>query len=319
MESNNLDEVGDSATSMLVTEDALNVPESTPGINSTVIISASSEAIESVHEVVPQISETSIIGEENHATISDQTEKMDTAESEAKLDSTTGEQATTNTPQETNETTTLHDTNTSANSNAELKPSEDLDEDEDEDDLIKEINEFGTLGDLNEPFGDSFPAISSGGDANNGAISSHTFRKTEWDVKKLENHVRLMYGDDTLTENMSPSQLNAYLKSFFEFAKKSDGMEYEPESLIGFMNSFERYLKTKSYPESLLRSDSFKDARTFLKKKRELVRSIGRLVRTKTNDTFFVLQYHRNMLKEKNLLNRDNPDCLLAEVSQFLN
>lgn len=91
-------------------------------------------------------------------------------------------------------------------------------------------------------------------------------------------------------------------------------MDYEPESLIGFMNSFERYLKTKNYPESLLRSETFKESRTELKKKRDLVRSIGKLIRTKTKDTCYLLQFHRNLLKEKSLLSRDNPDCLLAEI-----
>jgi hypothetical protein len=149
---------------------------------------------------------------------------------------------------------------------------------------------------------------------NGNNVSTHTFRKTEWDVKKLENYVRLAFNDSTPMENMPPVQMNRYLKSFFELAKKSDGMDYEPESLIGFMNSFERYLKTKNYPESLLRSDTFKDSRTVLKKKRDLVRSIGKLIRTKTKDTCYLLQFHRNLLKEKGLLNRDNPDCLLAEI-----
>ena len=145
-------------------------------------------------------------------------------------------------------------------------------------------------------------------------VSTHTFKKTEWDVKKLENYVKNAFCDHTPMEGMQPALLNRYLISFFELAKKSDGMDYEPESLIGFMNSFERYLKTKSYPESLLRSETFKDARTLLKNKRDLVRSIGKLIRTKTKDTSYLLQFHRNLLKEKNLLNRDNPDCLLAEI-----
>jgi hypothetical protein len=143
----------------------------------------------------------------------------------------------------------------------------------------------------------------------------YTFRKTEWDVKKMENYVKLTFGEVIAMEKLDPPTLNEYLKSFFEHAKKSDGMDYEPESLIGFMNSYERYLKTKNYPESLLRSDAFKESRTILKNKRELVRSIGKLIRTKSKDTCFVLQYHRNLLKEKGLLNRDNPDGLLAEVS----
>ena len=187
------------------------------------------------------------------------------------------------------------------------------------------------LGDLDDPPGDdmddtlgatlsSSPSLGGGGgnassfvmSGNN--VSTHTFRKTEWDVKKLENYVRLSFGDATPMENMAPALMNRYLKSFFELAKKSDSMDYEPESLIGFMNSFERYLKTKNYSESLLRSETFKESRTVLKKKRELVRSIGKLIRTKTKDTCYLLQFHRNLLKEKGLLNRDNPDCLLAEI-----
>jgi hypothetical protein len=145
-------------------------------------------------------------------------------------------------------------------------------------------------------------------------LNVNTFRKTEWDVKKLENYVRLSFNDPSPMEGMQPAKMNLYLVSFFKLAKKSDGMDYEPESLIGFMNSFERYLRTKNYPESLLRSDTFKEARTELKKKRDLVRSIGQLIRAKTKDTCYLLQFHHNLLKEKGLLNRDNPDFLLAEI-----
>ena len=145
-------------------------------------------------------------------------------------------------------------------------------------------------------------------------VSTHTFKKTEWDVKKLENYVKNAFCDPTPMEGMNPQLLNRYLISFFELAKKSDGMDYEPESLIGFMNSFERYLKTKQYPESLLRSETFKEARTLLNKKKELVRSIGKLIRTKTKDTCYLLQFHRNLLKEKGLLERDTPDNLIAEI-----
>lgn len=174
-------------------------------------------------------------------------------------------------------------------------------------------------GDLQNSLKDSPPSSPTQYNLNNlmsslNNVSTHTFRKTEWDVKKLENYVRNAFCDNTPMESMRPIQLNRYLKSFFELAKKSDGMDYEPESLIGFMNSFERYLKTKNYPESLLRSETFKEARTVLKKKRDLVRSIGKLIRTKTKDTCYLLQFHRNLLKEKGLLSRDNPDCLLAEI-----
>ena len=51
-----------------------------------------------------------------------------------------------------------------------------------------------------------------------------------------------------------------------------------------------------------------------LKRKRDLIRTIGRLVRIKNKDTSYLLKFYRNLFKEKGLLNRDNPDSLLAEV-----
>lgn len=192
---------------------------------------------------------------------------------------------------------------------------EQLDEDQNDDVNLKEIDKFDDSLAMSPCGFGSISGISSSPYTMNGSnVSTHTFRKTEWDVKKLENYVRLSFGDATPMENMESQLMNRYLVSFFKLAKKSDGMDYEPESLIGFMNSFERYLKTKNYPESLLRSETFKESRTELKKKRDLVRSIGKLIRTKTKDTCYLLQFHRNLLKEKGLLNRDNPDCLLAEI-----
>jgi hypothetical protein len=164
--------------------------------------------------------------------------------------------------------------------------------------------------------GTSFNASVSSGPS--GIVSNHTFKKTEWDVKKFENHVRTVFGDTQPMESMQPEILNTYINNFFEYAKKGDGMEYEPESLIGYMNSFERYLKAKNYPESLLRSDIFSDTRSMLKRKRDLVRTIGRLVRIKNKDTPYLLKFYRNLFKEKGLLNRENPDCLLAEVRTFI-
>ena len=189
--------------------------------------------------------------------------------------------------------------------------------DDENDPSLKEIEESlamspGSFNNLSDIGSTSF-SMGSGG-AN---VSNHTFKKTEWDVKKFENHVRAVFGDTTPIETMQPDVLNNYINNFFEFAKKGDGMEYEPESLIGYMNSFERYLKSKNYPESLLRSDLFSNTRTMLKQKRELVRTIGRLVRIKNKDTPYLLKFYRNLFKEKDLLNRDNPDSLLAEVSLF--
>ena len=51
-------------------------------------------------------------------------------------------------------------------------------------------------------------------------LNVNTFRKTEWDVKKLENYVRLSFNDLTLMEGMQPAKMNLYLVSFFKLAKK---------------------------------------------------------------------------------------------------
>ena len=91
-------------------------------------------------------------------------------------------------------------------------------EDENNDDInLKEIDKFDDSLAMSPCGFGSLSGIGSSPYTMNGSnVSTHTFRKTEWDVKKLENYVRLSFGDATPMENMEPVLMNRYLVSFFK-------------------------------------------------------------------------------------------------------
>jgi len=89
--------------------------------------------------------------------------------------------------------------------------------DENDDVNLKEIDKFDDSLAMSPCGFGSLSGIGSSPYTMNGSnVSTHTFRKTEWDVKKLENYVRLSFGDATPMENMDPAQMNRYLVSFFK-------------------------------------------------------------------------------------------------------
>jgi len=106
-------------------------------------------------------------------------------------------------------------------SNEQMGASDPMDEDglddEHNDDVnLKEIDKFDdSLAMSPCGFGSLSGVASSPYTMNGSNVSTHTFRKTEWDVKKLENYVRISFGDVTPMENMEPSLMNRYLISFF--------------------------------------------------------------------------------------------------------
>ncbi len=100
----------------------------------------------------------------------------------------------------------------------QLHASEAMDDDglDDENNDLKDIDKYDeSLAMSPGGFGSIGGVGSSPYTLNGSNVSTHTFRKTEWDVKKLENYVRISFGDVTPMENMEPAQMNRYLISFF--------------------------------------------------------------------------------------------------------
>ena len=54
-----------------------------------------------------------------------------------------------------------------------------------------------------------------------------------------------------------PVYLNELLSEFILSVRTKEGQEYEPSSLRGMVASFERHLKRKSYPVSIINDPAF--------------------------------------------------------------
>ena len=102
----------------------------------------------------------------------------------------------------------------------------------------------------------------------------NTLSKTYYNLKLLETFLH----QDNINEKrpihqIAPIELCTLLCKFFLSVRKLDGSNYEPNSLRGFMSSYERYLRHKDYEYSLSSSPEFAKLRDVMKsKQRELKR-----------------------------------------------
>ena len=58
-----------------------------------------------------------------------------------------------------------------------------------------------------------------------------------------------------------PAELNELLLEFILSVRTKEGQDYEPSSLRGMVASFERHLKRKSYPVSIINNLAFERLR----------------------------------------------------------
>ena len=71
--------------------------------------------------------------------------------------------------------------------------------------------------------------------------------------------------------NIEPKALNNYILEFIVKVRKQDGGEYEPTTLRSFISSFDRFLRKKNYPTTIIEGDEFRKTRECLAaKQREL-------------------------------------------------
>lgn len=104
----------------------------------------------------------------------------------------------------------------------------------------------------------------------------NTLTKTFYDLKLLEAFMQ----QDTVNEErpiyeMPPNELCDLLCRFFLSVRKSDGSNYEPNTLRGFLSSFDRQLRRQNYDYSLSNSVEFAQVREVLKSKQRQLKRFG--------------------------------------------
>ena len=85
----------------------------------------------------------------------------------------------------------------------------------------------------------------------------------------LRGEVRLIY-------LLSPTDLDKVLQSFYAEVRKTNGDEYEPNSLASMQAGIDRYLKESNYHVSIIRDGLFSTSRAVLEGKCKNLREHGK-------------------------------------------
>ena len=124
-----------------------------------------------------------------------------------------------------------------------------------------------------------FPVVSSEEimEINESAASKNTKRTTQTWLTDLEwkKWCEARNIDDRI-ERFSPQALDEVLTKSYVEARKTDGSEYEPDSLRAMQASIDRYLRQKSYLESIITGREFRRSQETLKSKANLLRYQGK-------------------------------------------
>ncbi|XP_078363476.1 uncharacterized protein KIAA1958-like [Oculina patagonica] len=140
-----------------------------------------------------------------------------------------------------------------------------------------------------------------------------TVKKTNSDVSKFVKFIQEPPRSEerSLTE-IPPAELDNYLCHFILEIRKTDGEQYEPDSLTSFRNSIERHLSQQQYKYSLIESREFAKHREVLKAKRKELKGNGK--GRKPNASNPLSKEDRVELFKRGFLGSHNPQSLQATI-----
>ena len=107
--------------------------------------------------------------------------------------------------------------------------------------------------------------------------NKNTLSKTFYDMKLLKTFLSQPdINESCPIEAIPPTELCPLLSKFLLGVRKSDGSNYEPGTLRGFISSFDRRLKKQQYGYSLIQSIEFSKLREVLKFKQVELKKDGK-------------------------------------------
>ena len=119
-------------------------------------------------------------------------------------------------------------------------------------------------------------------------------------------------GEIRETSEIPPFELNELLSEFILSVRTKEGQEYEPSSLRGMVASFERHLKRKSYPVSIINDLAFKKLRKTLQSKQKQLKKQGR--GNKPNASVALTEDEIKVLFDKGLLGVSSLEAILKTL-----
>ena len=143
--------------------------------------------------------------------------------------------------------------------------------------------------------------------------NKNTVRKTEQSIRLfktwLENEPRY---DTREPWQIPASELDNYIGSFILSIRKSDGEEYEPDTLTSYHRGIDRSLRENHYPFSIITDKEFLTSRTVLASKRKELKQKGK--GNKPNRAEPITMSEEKLLMEKGCLGNNSPKQLLNRM-----
>lgn len=110
--------------------------------------------------------------------------------------------------------------------------------------------------------------------------NKNTLSKTRRDLALLKEYLESKNVKQN-PEEIQPSVLDELLSTFLVEVRKTDGSEYEPTTLRSFVSSFDRYLRKKDYPCTIIEGQEFRRTREALVAKQKDLKNSGKGKKTK--------------------------------------
>lgn len=108
--------------------------------------------------------------------------------------------------------------------------------------------------------------------------------KNTFDWNLLNLFIKETKNEKRAIETIPPPELSDLLCKFFLGVRKSDGFNYEQNTLGTFISSFDRHLRRMKYGKQIISSLEFSNAREVLKAKQKDLKSEGRANISKKSD-----------------------------------
>lgn len=138
--------------------------------------------------------------------------------------------------------------------------------------------------------------------------NKNTLSKTNRDVALLKEFLRTKEIDKEM-QNLEAKELDEVLCAFIVSVKKKDRAEYERTTLRSFISSFDRYLRKKGYPTTIIDGQEFSKTRETLVAKQKELKKAGKGSKTKAARA--LTDDEVDILYGQNLLGLSSPESLL--------
>ena len=99
-------------------------------------------------------------------------------------------------------------------------------------------------------------------------MNTNTVKKTRHDVNVLKEYMKFIE-ESRLIKDIPAKELNSLLEDFFMCVKKSDGTQFEPNSLRGILGSIHRHLQEEGYV-NIMTAEQFQGMRNIISAKNKV-------------------------------------------------